>query len=64
MYGPHKPISIHPETNLETIKKPEEYTEADFLKLELDAKAFGILSMALPNEIFSGLLHCETAKEL
>ena len=64
MYGPHKPTTIDPETRVEKIKDPKDYTDEDFLKLELDAKAFSMLAMALPNEIYAGLLHCESAKEL
>ena len=62
MYGPHKPVIEDLETKIERIKEPKDYTDEDFLKLELDAKAFSMLAMALPNEIYAGLLHCESAK--
>ena len=64
MFGPHKPIVTHPETRAVTPKATSDYSEEDFKLLEYDAKAFAILAMAIPNEIYSGLLHCETAKEL
>ena len=64
IYGPHKPVNINLETKEEIPKEPKDYTDDDFLKLELDAKAFSMLAMALPNEIYSGLLHCDIAKEL
>ena len=64
IYGPHKPVNVNLETNVKVPKDPKDYTDDDFLKLELDAKAFSMLAMALPNEIYSGLLHCESAKEL
>ena len=47
------------------VPKPvENYTETDHQKFELDAKAFSIVASALPNEIYAGLLHCNSAKEL
>ena len=64
IFGPHKPTTTDPETKIETPKDPKDYTDDDFLRFELDAKAFSMLAMALPNEIYSGLLHCENAKEL
>ena len=64
MYGPHKPVTVDLETKVEKEKEPKDYTDEDFLKLELDAKAFSMLEMALSNEIYVGLLHCESAKEL
>src|ERR1044071_9496041 len=63
IYGPHKPININLETKVEIPKDPKDYTEDDFLTLELDAKAFSMLAMAIPNEIYSGLLHCGSPKE-
>ena len=45
-------------------KKLENYSKQDFQKIELDAKAFSIVAMALPNDIYAGLLHCNSAKEL
>ena len=64
MFGPHKPMVLDTETNEEVEKDPSAYTEDDFQKLELDAKAFAVLAMAIPNDIYSGLLHCKSAKEL
>ena len=64
MFGPHKPIVTNPETNIESPKDPRNYTDEDFQKFKLDAKAFSMLPMALPNEIYFGLLHCDNAKEL
>ena len=55
---------IDPESKAEKPKDQKDYTEEDFQKFELDAKAFSMLAMALTNEIYSGLLHCESAKEL
>ncbi|MFS7981354.1 hypothetical protein Hanom_Chr10g00949951 [Helianthus anomalus] len=47
------------------VPKPSEYyNESDFQKFELDAKSFSIIASALPNEIYAGLLHCNSAKEL
>ena len=57
MFGPHKPIVTNPETKIESPKDPKDYTDEDIPKFELDAKAFSMLAMALPNEIYSGLLH-------
>ena len=64
MFGPHKPMVLDTESGNLVPKEPSAYTEEDFQKLELDAKAFDVLAMAVPNEIYSGLLHCTTAKEL
>jgi len=64
MFGPHKPMVMDIETRIEVPKDPKNYSEEDFQKFELDAKAFAVLAMAIPNEIYSGLLHCNNAKEL
>ena len=40
VFGPHNPILVHPETKIETPKDPKDYTDENFQKLELDAKAF------------------------
>ncbi|KAJ0557153.1 hypothetical protein HanIR_Chr07g0321881 [Helianthus annuus] len=45
-------------------KKPKNYSEQDFQKIELDAKAFSIVATALPNDIYVGLLHCNSDEEL
>ena len=65
MYGPFKPMVTDLEDGTKQVpKEPKNYSEQDFAKLELDAKAFAMLAMAIPNEIYAGLLHCSTAKEL
>ena len=64
MFGPHQPMVIDAESGKQVPKDPKNYSEEDFQKLELDAKAHAQLAMALPNNIYSGLLHHESAKEL
>ena len=64
VFVPHNPIVTDPETKIESPKNPKDYTDEDFQRFELDAKAYSMLAMALPNEIYSGLLHCDSAKEL
>ena len=65
MFGPYKPMVNDPEDgNKQVPKEPKNYSEQDFSKLELYAKAFAMLAMAIRNEIYAGLLHCSIAKEL
>ncbi|KAJ0522045.1 putative transcription factor interactor and regulator CCHC(Zn) family [Helianthus annuus] len=65
VFGPHVPTVPSAEDAKKFVPKPvENYTETDFQKIELDAKAFSIIASALPNEIYAGLLHCNSAKEL
>ena len=65
IFGPHVPMVPSTEDlKLMVPKKPENYSDDDFQKIELDAKAFSIVASALPNEIYAGLLHCNSAKEL
>ncbi|KAL8255242.1 hypothetical protein R6Q59_033463 [Mikania micrantha] len=51
MLGPQKRMVLDTETGDTIPKDPQNYTEEDFQKLELDAKAHAQLAMALPNEI-------------
>ncbi|KAD4385811.1 hypothetical protein E3N88_25980 [Mikania micrantha] len=64
MLGPHKPMVLDTETGDHVPKDPWNYTEEDYQKLELDAMAHAQLAMALPNEIYSCILHQESAKDL
>ena len=65
IYGPHVPMVPSAEDlKVMVPKKIENYTEQDFQKIEPDTKAFSIVASALPNEIYAGLLHCNSAKEL
>ena len=65
IFGPHVPTVPSAEDAKKQVPKPvENYTETDYQKFELDAKAFSIIASALPNEIYAGLLHCDNAKEL
>ena len=65
VFGPHVPMVPSAEDVKKSVPKPtENYTELDFQKFELDTKAFSIIASALPNEIYAGLLHCNSAKEL
>ncbi|KAJ0521592.1 putative transcription factor interactor and regulator CCHC(Zn) family [Helianthus annuus] len=65
VFGSHVPMVPSAEDAKKFVPKPtENYTETDFQKFELDAKAFSIIASALPNEIYAGLLHCNSAKEL
>ena len=45
-------------------KHVDNYSEQNFAKIVLDAKAFSIIAMALPNEIYAKFMHSENAKEL
>lgn len=52
IFGPHVPTVPSAEDAKKFVPKPvENYTETDFQKIELDAKAFSIIALALPNEI-------------
>ena len=54
MYGPYSPTVTDPEDGTKQVPKdPKNYSEQDFAKLELDAKAFAMLAMAIPNEIYA-----------
>ncbi|KAD3066845.1 hypothetical protein E3N88_34725 [Mikania micrantha] len=64
MMGPHKPMVLETKTGILVPKEPQNYSEEDYQKLEVDAKAHDQLAMALPNEIYSGLLHHGSAKDL
>ncbi|KAJ0765009.1 putative transcription factor interactor and regulator CCHC(Zn) family [Helianthus annuus] len=65
IFGPHVPMVPSAEDlKVQVPKKPENYFEQDFQKIELDAKAFSIVATALPNDIYASLLHCNSAKEL
>ena len=65
IFGPHVPMVPSTEDpKVQEPKKLENYSDQDFQKIELDAKAFSIVAMALPNDIYAGLLHCNSAKEL
>ncbi|KAD6454321.1 hypothetical protein E3N88_09027 [Mikania micrantha] len=63
MFGPHKPMVLDTKTRDHVPKDPRNYIEEDFQKLELDAKAHAQLATALPNEIYSGFFHHESAKD-
>ena len=65
VFGPHVPMVPSTEDpKVQVPKSVDNYSEQDFKKIELDAKAFSIVAMALPNDIYAGLLHCNSAKEL
>ncbi|KAL8246217.1 hypothetical protein R6Q59_007433 [Mikania micrantha] len=64
MIGPNKPMVRDTKTDNLVVKDPHNYTEEDYQKLELDAKAHALLAMALPNEIYYDLLHHESTKDL
>ncbi|KAD1280637.1 hypothetical protein E3N88_43066 [Mikania micrantha] len=64
VHGPYKPMITDPETKLMIPKPSDMYSDEDIRLFEIDAKAHGILAMALPNEIYSGLMHHDTAHDL
>ncbi|KAD5960593.1 hypothetical protein E3N88_12065 [Mikania micrantha] len=64
MHGPYKPMITDPETKIMIPKPSDMYSDEDIKLFEIDAKAHGILAMALPNEIYSGLMHHDTAHDL
>ncbi|KAD7477200.1 hypothetical protein E3N88_00336 [Mikania micrantha] len=64
VHGPYKPMITDPETKLMIPKPSDMYSDEDIKLFEIDAKAHGILAMALPNEIYSGLMHHDTAHDL
>ncbi|XP_076930322.1 enhancer of mRNA-decapping protein 4-like [Bidens hawaiensis] len=58
--GPYVPM-----TDYGIPKDPSNYTEEDIKRMDLDRKAHAILTTALTNTIYEGLLHCDqSAKEL
>ncbi|MFS7904648.1 putative RNA-directed DNA polymerase [Helianthus anomalus] len=63
VFGPHTVPSAE-DAKIQVPKPVDNYTEIDYQKFDLDAKAFSIIASALPNEIYVGLLHCNSAKEL
>ncbi|KAD7116749.1 hypothetical protein E3N88_04017 [Mikania micrantha] len=64
VHGPYKPMITDPETKIMIPKPSDMYSDEDIKLFEIDAKAHGILAMALPNEIYSGLMHHDTAHDL
>ncbi|KAD4584957.1 hypothetical protein E3N88_22558 [Mikania micrantha] len=64
VHGPYKPMITNPETKIMILKPSDMYSDEDIKLFEIDAKAHGILAMALPNEIYSGLMHHDTAHHL
>ncbi|KAD3640186.1 hypothetical protein E3N88_29409 [Mikania micrantha] len=64
VHGPYKPTITDPETKIMIPKPADMYSDEDIKLFEIDAKAHGILAMALPNEIYSGLMHYDTAHDL
>ncbi|KAD0053224.1 hypothetical protein E3N88_44863 [Mikania micrantha] len=64
VHGPYKPTITDPETKILIPKPADMYSDEDIKLFEIDAKAHGILAMALPNEIYSGLMHHDTAHDL
>ncbi|KAD3640040.1 hypothetical protein E3N88_29263 [Mikania micrantha] len=64
VHGPYKPMITDPETKIMILKPSDMYSDEDIKLFEIDAKAHGILAMALPNEIYSGLMHHDTAHDL
>ncbi|KAD2805405.1 hypothetical protein E3N88_38782 [Mikania micrantha] len=64
VHGPYKPTITDPETKIMIPKPADMYSDEDIKLFEIDAKAHGILAMALPNEIYSGLMHHDTAHDL
>ena len=65
VYGPYIPTAPSAEDmDVSIPKKKENYTDKDNEQLDLDAKAFSIITMALPNDIYAGLMYCKSAKEM
>ena len=62
--GPHKPEIQEAGGTRMIPLDPERYSEQDIRQIEKDMKAYGVLTMALPNEIYHNFKECKSAKEL
>ncbi|XP_076891315.1 uncharacterized protein LOC143542660 [Bidens hawaiensis] len=62
--GPYVPTNVYSGTGTAVPKHESSYTLEDVKKMDVDRKAHAILTRALSNEIYKGLIHCKSAKEL
>ncbi|XP_076930321.1 uncharacterized protein LOC143595068 [Bidens hawaiensis] len=60
--GPYVPMTDN--GGVAVPKEPSDYSDEDVKRMNVDRKAYALLTMALPNDIFRGLSHCKSAKEL